>query len=85
MIILWTKIDRSEGPEGTTITYRGTGTTLLIQSRKRHIPHSNGVGTWDHTTYWVMDNGKEVKQLYTLKEAKEFAAKYWEETHGTNR
>lgn len=79
-MIPWEKIGKNVNSEGATITYKGEGTSLLIQSRKRHIPHANGVGTWDHTTYWVLDNGKEVKQLYTLKDAKEFAETYWKET-----
>lgn len=79
-MIKWAKIEKTVNSDGTTITYKGEGTSLLIQSRKRHIPHANGVGTWDHTTYWVLDNGKEVKQRYTLKDAKEFAETYWKET-----
>ena len=84
MTILWSKIDKSVNREGTTITYRGTGTTMLIQSRKRHIPHANGIGTWDHTTYWVMDNGQEIKERYSLKDAKDYAAEYWEGKHETH-
>jgi len=72
-MITWKKIDKSENREGTTITYRGLGTDLIIQSRKRHIPHANGVGTWDHTTYFVLKDGKEVKELYSLRDAKDFA------------
>lgn len=75
----WEKIEKTVNSDGTTITYRAPGTTLLIQSRKRHIPHTNGVGTWDHTTFWVIDHGREVQIFYTLKEAKEFAETYWKE------
>lgn len=82
-MITWKKIGKNVNSECTTITYKGEGTRLLIQSRKRHIPHANGIGTCDHTTYWVMDNGKEVKQLYTLKEAKEFAEGYYEANYMT--
>lgn len=80
-MITWENIEKTVNSEGTTITYRGLGTTMLIQSRKRHIPHSNGAGTWDHTTYWVLDNGKEIYERYALKEAKEYAENYWKEKH----
>lgn len=83
MTIIWTRKGKTVGSEGTTVTYCGLGTTLSIESRKRHIPHANGVGTWDHTSYWVIDNNREIKEMWTLKDAKEFAAKYWEETHET--
>lgn len=72
-MIIWEKIDKSVNSEGTTITYRGVGTRLLIQSRKRHVPHANRVGTWDQTTYVVLDNGKEVATKYRMMDAKEFA------------
>lgn len=72
----WVKIDRTVHSEGTTITYAAEGLNriLLIQSRRRHIPHANGVGTWDHTTYHVIAAGVEAPRYYsTLKDAKEFA------------
>lgn len=75
---IWKKIDRSENSEGTTITYamEGAGKRVLVQSRKRHIPHAAskiGGGTWDCTSYFVLDNGVEVNQCYTLSRAKEYA------------
>ena len=78
----WEKIDRTVNSEGTTITYQAAGTNrqLLIQSRLRHIPHANGIGTWDHTTYHVIANGQEASKYWqTLKDAKEEAEKYWQE------
>lgn len=77
-MITWVKTGKEISPEGTTIIYTGVGTDLIIESRKRHIPHAAKGGTWDHTTYWVLHNGVEVKQLYRFKEAKEFAEKYQE-------
>ena len=59
--------------EGTTITYRGKGTRFTIESRKRHIPHANGDGTWDHTTYFVLEDGRELKEYWSLRDAKEAA------------
>ena len=79
MAITWVKTGKRVGPEGTTVIYSGLGTALSIESRKRHIPHANGSGTWDHTTYWVLHNGREVKERYSLRDAKEYA----EERYGT--
>lgn len=69
----WEKIERSVSSEGTTITYRGAGTNLIVQSRKRHIPHANGIGTWDHTSYFVLLDGKELIEKNSLTDAKKFA------------
>lgn len=75
------KVEKNVNREGTTITYKATrddGLTVYIQSRKRHIPHANNSGTWDHTTYFVIwDNGMKEKEFWTLKDAKEFADKSW--------
>lgn len=73
----WAKTGRTVGPEGTTVTYtdlRETG--LTIESRKRHIPHANGSGTWDHTTYWVLRDGEELAEHWTLAGAKVWADRY---------
>lgn len=78
----WEKIAVSVNSEGKNITYQAAGTNrqLLIQSRLRHIPHANGIGTWDHTTYHVIANGQEAPKYWqTLKDAKEEAEKYWQE------
>ena len=73
IVIKWEKTRRQVSAEGTTITYSGKGTDIEIESRKRQIPHANGKGTWDHTSYFVIVNGKDVKEKYSLKDAKEFA------------
>lgn len=73
----WAKTGRTVGPEGTTITYtdlRETG--LTIESRKRHIPHANGSGTWDHTSYWVLRDSEELAEHWTLAGAKVWADRY---------
>lgn len=71
----WTKIDRSAGLNGeSTITYRGSDPRFIVQSRKRAIPHANGVGSWLHTTYHLIVNGREyAKTFYSLADAKEAA------------
>ena len=74
----WIRTGRTVGPEGTTIIYEGHRAGIRIESRKRHIPHANGQGTWDHTTYWVVLNGEDLKQLYSLTDAKAWAEDYAE-------
>ena len=76
----WKKVGRTTSDEGTTITYWAESAPITIESRKRHIPHAGGrSGTWDHTSYFVLWKGHEVKELHSLKDAKEFAEKYMEE------
>jgi len=72
-MIRWIKTGRSVNAEGTTITYQGAGTSITIESRKRHIEHANGIGTWDHTSYFVLNNGEEVVEKQSLTAAKEYA------------
>ena len=72
-MIKWTKMGKTVSQEGTTITYEAVDHPITIESRKRHIPHANGIGTWDHTSYFVIFLGKEVAEKYSLKDAKEYA------------
>lgn len=73
-MINWTKTGRVVSPEGTTIIYTAAeDPDLVIESRKRHIKHANGSGTWDHTMYWVIADGEEVVEKYSLADAKQFA------------
>ena len=52
------------------ILYDAEGTDLLIESRRRAIPHANGVGHWMHTTYFLIDGDQETKyQLLCLAKA----------------
>lgn len=72
-MIRYQKIGKTVTTKGTTITYQGVGTDITIESRKRHIPHANGVGTWDHTSYFVLMNGEELAEKMSLRDAKEYA------------
>ena len=73
----WKQIGKTINAQGTTITYISPGAEhVAIESRKRHIPHANRSGTWDHTSYFVLWDGHEVKELYTLRDAKAFAETY---------
>ena len=71
----WIKMGTEVNASGRTTTYEAVDTGYTIESRMRHIPHANGVGTWDHTTYFLIKNGEELKELYSLKDAKEYAEK----------
>ena len=71
--LIWKRTGRRVSKEGTDTIYTAAGTNLTIESRKRHIPHANGVGTWDHTSYFVLRDGKDVVKKYSLANAKEYA------------
>ena len=77
-MIRWIKTGREVNADGTTITYSGEGTGLTIESRKRHIPHANRRGTWAHTSYFVLKNGNELIEKFSLKDAKDFAERFTE-------
>lgn len=73
----WAKTGRTVSQDGTTIIYTDMWETgLTIESRKRHIPHANGSGTWDHTSYWVLRDGEELIELQTLTAARDWADRY---------
>lgn len=72
-MIRFEKTGKTVNAEGTTIIYSGIGTNITIESRKRHIPHANREGTWDHTSYFVLKNGIEIAEKYSLRDAKEMA------------
>ena len=67
------KVGRKVGMEGTTTIYAAIDTRITIESRKRHIPHANGSGTWDHTSYFVLDHGEEIAEKWHLEDAKKYA------------
>lgn len=69
----WEKVGKTTSTIGTTILYRLPDTPYWIESRKRHIPHANGVGTWDHTTYALVKDGMEIVVKNSLRDAKEYA------------
>lgn len=77
-MIEWKKTGKTVSDEETTITY-SSGTAYTIESRKRHIPHANGIGTWDHTTYHILRDGVEVGKQYSLADAKYLAENMIEE------
>lgn len=69
----WEKIGKTVSAEGSTITYWADCAPYVIESRKRHIPHANRSGTWDHTSYFVLFKGHELAEKHSLRDAKEYA------------
>lgn len=75
MALEWKKTGREVTTAGTTITYSAEGCNWIIESRKRHIPHSGRSGTWDHTTFAVVYPGDPpllIRELQSLKDARDF-------------
>lgn len=81
----WKRTGIVRDDEGTTVTYSLPGNSCSIESRKRHIPHANGVGTWDHTSFFVLRDGVEVTEKQTLKEAKTYAESLGAKERGEER
>ena len=80
MKIKWTKMGTSVNQEGMTVTYEAEDMPVTIEGRKRYIPHANGKpGSWAYTSYFVLRYGEEVKELHSLKDAKQYA----EENYGS--
>ena len=76
----WTQYDKLVNATGTYIAYGTPGQSeIWIQSRKLHIPHANGSGTWDHTTFAVLRGNDVLIEKQTLRAAKEYAEKLIEE------
>ena len=71
----WIKTGRSVHADGSAETrYEAAGTGFEIESRKRPIPHANGIGSWMYTSYHlILPDGHEKKfsRLIDAKEAVE--------------
>lgn len=78
----WTKYSRSVTRDGTTVVYEqhSSDIPVYIESRKRHIPHANGTGTWDYTSYFVVHGNEDIKEFHRLRDAKEYAENYIHDT-----
>lgn len=73
----WERVGREIRKDGTTIIYRiaNYNIDIAIESRKHIIPHASRAGYWEHTTYWVVVNGSDYKERYSLADAKDTAEK----------
>ncbi len=75
-MIKWVKEGRIVSTERTINIYRLVGTQYTVQSRKRLIPHAGGrSGGWWHTSYFVLRDGRELIEKYSLKDAKDYVEK----------
>ena len=71
--LIWQKSGKLIRHDGTYILYENGG-PFQIESRRKQIPHANGYpGTWDHTSSFVVQDGQDLKECSTLKEAKTYA------------
>lgn len=71
----WKKFGKTVSSEGTTITYAAADHEWIIESRKRHIPHSGRPGYWDHTTFAIVLPGDPpllIHECQSLTDAKEY-------------
>lgn len=65
------RVVRSDGCS-TTIYHSDEG-GLKIESRRRPIPHANGVGYWMYTSYYLIQADGSEKEYHSLADAKEAA------------
>lgn len=68
----WEKTGRTVKADGSK-TVRYECGDLAIESRKRPIPHANGVGSWLHTSYFLIKADGTEKEYWSLSDAKEAA------------
>ena len=69
----WKKSGKIIRHDVTAICYECADVPYAIESRKKQIPHSNGYpGMWEHTTYFVVKDGEDVREFQTLKDAKDY-------------
>ena len=72
----WIKTSRTVHADGSAETrYEAVGTDFVIESRKRPIPHANGVGVWMHTEYFLIFPDGHEKMMNRLMDAKAAAEK----------
>lgn len=73
----WIKTAKTVKADGTTVNkYTAREQSrITIESRKRPIPHASGSGFWMHTSFFVLVDGTEIKERFSLRDAKAFAEK----------
>ena len=68
----WQKSGKIIRHDVTVIFYECADVPYTIESRRKQIQHANGYpGTWEHTSYFVVKDGKDIKEFQTLKDASE--------------
>lgn len=78
--MLWRATAREKHEDGSAmVRYEAEGCEYAIESRRRPIRHTNGIGSWLYTSYFlIVPNGTE-KEFYRLQDAKEAAEKRMKE------
>ena len=80
MRLTWKVLGKSGNDMESVIRYVSSDGRFIAESVKRPIPHANGSGTWEHTTYRLTDTETgEREEFYKLCLAKLAAAKILEE------
>lgn len=73
-MVKWEKSEVTvHGDGGKTIRYEAEGVDRAVESRKRAVPHADGVGCWFATTYFIIRPDGTEKEFYSLAAAKEAA------------
>lgn len=74
----WRKVGKEPHPDGPRTIYQAQENPAWVIASWRHpIPHANGVGSWDHTTYLVYYGSSLVHREETTL----INAKRWVEAH----
>lgn len=77
-LFTWWRAGRKTGPEGTRVINEAQEDPQWAIASWRHpIPHANGVGSWEHTTYLVYYGSALVHREETTL----INAKRWVEAH----
>jgi len=81
----WIKTGRSIHGDGSAETrYEAAGTGFMIESRKRPIPHANGIGSWMYTSYHLIFPDGHEKKFSRLMDAKAEAENIIKEMNENN-
>lgn len=81
----WIKTGRSIHGDGSAETrYEAAGTGFMIESRKRPIPHANGIGSWMYTSFFLIFPDGHEKKYNRLSDAKEVAESFMKEMNENN-
>jgi len=72
----WKKVGKSGDEKQMTVSYQMEGKPhITVESRRRQIPHANGIGSWTFTSYFVVMGGYDIAEKNRLIDAEEYAEK----------
>lgn len=72
----WIKAGTTNHPDGSKeIRYVSNETKIYVESRTCPVPHANGIGSWMHTSYFVITPDGKEKKFWKLQLAKDAAEK----------